>query len=239
MEVGFVATGAAWSGHWDRSLAEATRVVREAGGKPFASLRNTHHALWHPLWCGLGDFGSGRGYVWDDMAAHRYAIPRVNARFGTQYRLAPGLYRLDDRDPTAPDYYLRPETLPEYTRVLRDKVVGDVTSDPLWYASVLARRMLRIFNEPAPVRLQVGRAYVDVPLSAWLVLPILAGALLARSREQLLLLAFYVPTSATALLVYSGGGNTHGSAFHLTAFAVMGAWYVAALDRRLRRPRAA
>jgi len=228
-----VGTSQLWALHWERSLEQARRLVIAAGGTPWNAAWNRHHTVWHPLWCGLGDFDQKYGYVWDDREAFRASIPELNRRFGTSYTIRPGGYDLELRHPTPPgapkkgvQYFLRPETLPEYAIVVRDKILGDISRDPLWYATILAKRVARVLSETTPVRLAAGPWKLDVPFTGWLLLPALAALLALRSWSQLILLGYALTTSLTALLVYSGWGLTYASTYHLFLFALIVCWAI-------------
>ena len=78
----------------------------------------------------------------------------------------------------------------------------------------------------SPVRIGHGLHTVDIPFSGWWALPVFAAVLLARQRDQLLLLIFFVPTSLTALLVFSGRGITNATAFNHVAFALLLCWLI-------------
>ena len=148
----------------------------------------------------------------------------MNARFGTSYRRNKDAFRLKNRDESG--YQLKPETIPEYQLVLREKILTDITNDPLWYLGVLRKRAEKIFDRATPVRVGLGARFVDIPFSAWLVLAMLPLLLLTRRWEQLKLLVFYAPTSLPALLVFSGRGFTNPTAFHLVGFALLVCWGV-------------
>lgn len=220
LALAFAGSARLWSRYWDGKFEESLGFVTRAGGAAYEGPRNRHHTFWHPVWCGLGDFDERYGYAWDDRVAFRYGIPEVNRRFGTGYELSSNDYYLRDYHTPARSHRVRPETLPEYEAVLRDKVLGDIASDPLWYAGILLRRAARVLSQTTPVRLD----FVDVPFSGWLVLPAVASLLALRRWRQLLLLGFYLPTSLTALLIYSGWGIPWGSSYHLVLFALGVCW---------------
>lgn len=231
-------TGRLWSHHWERRFSEAYATVSRAGGETYDGPRNRHHAMWHALWCGLGDFASDRGYAWDDREAFAWALPEMNRRFGTHYSRRRWSYELRQYHTSARQHRIQPETLEEYTLVVRDKVLGDILDDPLWYADVLRQRLGRFFEETAPVRLGLGTYRVDVPFSGWLLLPALVVVTCLRRWETLKLLAFFLPVNLAAVTVYSGGGITYGSAYPQVLFAVMGCWILHAAGLATRRRRA-
>lgn len=230
LALSYAASAQLWHQYWEYKFEEAHAIVSRQGGVTFDGRWNHHHAVWHSIWCGLGDFSRSRGYFYSDRAAYRYGIPEVNRRYGTHYRLSPRSRLLRTRDESG-KHRIKPETLEEYSTVLRDKILGDIWEDPIWYLSVLARRTIRVFTVTTPVRLGFGAQHVDIPFSAWLFLPALLGLVTLRLWDQALLLAFYLPTSLTAILVYSGGGVALHSAFHLVLFALVVSWTVNLLAR--------
>ena len=235
----FLGTTAAWSRYWDQQFAEAVRTVEAAGGTPYRGARNRYHSLWHPVWCGLSDFDRKYGHKWSDRAAYRFAIPRVNIRFGTDYRLVPKSYLLWNFEEGNAPYRIKPETLPAYNLVLRETILHQIREDPAWYAEILGRRTVRVFSGATPVRLGIGPHHVDIPFSAWLFLPTLVLLLALREWPQVKLLLFFLPTSLTALLVHSGRGFSYNSAFHLVLFAMISCWVVFGVAARLASSRSA
>ena len=217
------ATSGAWRYYWQAKFDEAYEIVSSRGGRTFDGVWNSHHALWHSIWCGLGDFGSSKGYLYDDRFAYWYGIPIVNRRFGTDYRLGPG-YQLENYYTPKRNHRIKPETLPEYGIVMRDKVLGDIRADPLWYASVIAKRLNRLFSEPTPIRLGFGSRYFDLPWTAWLLIPALGWVAFLRRWDELVLLGFYLPTSLTTVAVHASPSMSYNSAFHQVLFAIVVCW---------------
>jgi hypothetical protein len=198
-------------------------------------LRNSHHTLWHPVWAGLGDFARDRGYSWGGTPAYEYAIPEIKRRFGTNYEFSNETgYLLQNLD-SEKGYRISPENLPNYPVVMREKVLGDIREDPLWYLGVLRSRVVQIFGHTTPIRLGFGAAYIDLPFSGWLFLPALALVLAARRWDQAKLLAFYLPLSLPAFLIFSLGGLTNPSAFHIVTFGLMTCWIVQLATRYWKR----
>jgi hypothetical protein len=150
----------------------------------------------------------------------------VNERFGTDYEVRFKSLGLANYHSDRRHYRIQPETLPEYSAVLRDKIVGDIQSDPIWYLSILAERIQRAFRGATPIRFGVGSHFADVPFSAWLALPMLGLVLIARKWDQAALLLFYTPTSLPTVLIASHLGFGAIAAFHIVAFAVACCWGV-------------
>lgn len=109
------------------------------------------HAIVHSLWCGLGDFGSDKGYEWNDRAAYKFAIDRdeilrkgerdqiEKCRFGAVFRR---YYTFGLReDYTFSDVFFAAN---RYNKIIGDKVFADISGDILWYLKILGKRISRI-----------------------------------------------------------------------------------------------
>ena len=225
LAVSFGAGLAGWSGWFDHKIAEAGRRVAAAGGHVYRGPRVQHHVFWHAVWCGLGDFGGKHGYVWGDWVAAQYAHETVAARYGLDVpRCVVGeLYDGGHWD-AAGKFRKTHAEIPHYGEVLRDKVLHDVTHDPLWYLGVLARRAWRLLTETTPARLSIGWAALPIPTHGLLLLPVLGLLVWSRAWLLLKLVAFSLSLGATAFLIYSGRGTCYYSCTHLFVTAVLCAW---------------
>ncbi len=227
----FLATSAGWTAYFETKFREAYRVVKTAGGHVYDGPRHPHHFFWHALFCGLGDFDRKYGYRWSDITAFSYAWAILQQR--DHYE--PAGYPPLAADPfdvfTFGSYWDRgrqyartPYEIPEYAEIVRNKMLGDVVHDPLWYASILARRLVRLLAESTPPSLALGNGrFLSLPGRAtWGYLAALAALVLLWKREGfgLKLIAFTAPLAGTALLVYSGGGTPLYSVGHLVTLAV-------------------
>jgi hypothetical protein len=212
-----------WSRWFDAKWEEAQRVVAEAGGHPFPGAREKHHLVWHPIWCGLGDFGEDKGYRWDDRVAAQYALPLLASKYGVEVpKWDPSSYVIADTfvDP-GKRYYQVPFLLPHYTDVVRDKVLADIKGDPLWYFGVLLRRAWRVLAETTPLSIAVGAYAVRIPFHGLFALAIAVFALAKRRRALALSFVFLLPLSTTAIAIYSGGGVPNYGCYHLVPAALL------------------
>ena len=229
---GFSSTATGWSGFFESKYREAWTAVKAAGGHTFDGTRQRHHFFWHALWCGLGDFDRKYGYEWSDVKAFSYAWPILQQR-GFVARGFPltapdeccdpltlGVYWDEGRK-----YARTPQELPEYIEIIREKVLRDIRSDPLWYASILLKRLHRVIAESTPPSLAVGNGWsVSLPGRAiwgWLSIGVGLVLLWRADWRSLKLLAFTLPLAATAVLIYSDHGVTLYSVAHLVAFAIL------------------
>jgi len=208
-----------WERYWEMKNSQAVQKVEAAGGFPYKGSRYLYHRLWHPVWCGLGDFDQKYGYEWRDRTAHAYALPFLRERLGKNLTLSGDNYLEQTYEGSS--HRIKPEDHGEYLAILRDKVLGDIRRDPVWYAGILMKRAAHIFRETTPVRIGVSNHFVTIPFSGFLTLPVLAWLLRRRDWQKILLIAFTVPLSLPALLIYSGGGQTFHSLFHLAVFALI------------------
>ena len=235
----FLLGSAAWTAYFDAKFREAYVRVKAAGGHPYEGPRHINHFVWHALWCGLGDFDNKYGYQWSDLMAQDYALPIMKARgfVATGYpaieeqpydALTLGVYWDRGRR-----YARTPFEVPEYIAVIREKILHDIIHDPLWYATILRKRVWRILTETTPPSVAYGdRRRINLPRSAlWGFLPLAAGLLALRARSTFLVkvLLFLAPLATTALVVYSGEGTVYYAVIHLVAFAICVAWMVEAL----------
>jgi hypothetical protein len=235
----FFLGSAAWTSYFDAKFREAYVKVRAAGGHPYDGPRHLHHFVWHAIWCGLGDFDTRYGYKWNDVMGMEYALPIMRAR-GFEPAGHPRLQRQPFDALTLGVYWDRarkyartPFEVPEYIAVIREKVLHDITHDPAWYLTILAKRVGRLVKDTTPPTLAWGdgRKASLPPSVAWGLLPVGVAAVLLRARSFFLLklLLFLAPLASTALLVYSGQGTTYYSVVHLVAFGLCVAWLLEAI----------
>lgn len=215
----WTATSQAWTGYWRRGFERSAEFVARAGGHVYGGRHSFNHALWHAIFCGLGDYGGDRGFVWDDQAAFRWATtadPATNPR-PLPYHYRDGYYFEETYDGVD---HIAPTDLPEYNRLVRDRVLGTIRAHPMWYARILAQRLGAVLGGATPASLSVGVAQLRAPGVGWLLVPILLLLAWRRRGAELKLVLFALPLSAAALLIYSGRGMTHYGIAHLIALAV-------------------
>jgi hypothetical protein len=215
-----------WSHYFQRQIDHAYEVVEKAGGypHPHAKAPRLHHAVWFPVWCGLGDFDEKYGYEWLDIAAHRFALKELREKHGVQHpKYADGYYF---SEPVFIDarrrYPMLPYDLPGYLEVIRGKVVHDITHDPLWYAEILAKRLRHILLYPTPLKLGSGHVYLfQLRTTGLIFLPMLLVLLACRSRFLLQVLCFTVPISIFPLAIHALGGMNYYSTYHIHAGGIL------------------
>ena len=211
-------TGLAWSSFWAGKFTQAQAFVARAGGQVFRAPRSTHHAFWHAVYCGLGDYGSDRGFDWDDRAAFRWATT-YNADTNPNpipFRYVSGYYLEDTFDGV---HRIAPTDLPEYNRLVRDRVLSEIRRHPHWYGRVLFQRAIAILRDATPAALSLGSVTLAIPGVGWVWLPVLLFTIWRRRTLHTLVLLVVLPLSAVALLVYSGKGMTFYGITHLVGIA--------------------
>jgi hypothetical protein len=228
----FVLTYRAWQAWFHAKEREAKAVLARIGGHPYPGEHFEGHQVWHPVWCGLGDFDTKYGYEWRDEAALEYARPILLERYGIKVAdpFGPESRFLD----AAETYRAFPSALPEYERVIREKVLHDITHDPLWYLGILAHRAWRLLDETAPVRAGAAFHHVTIPMHGLVLLPLAALLWRARSRFALKLLLFTLPTCITPLAIYSGDGMSYYALYPIAAAAILLAVLLDHLRSKLR-----
>jgi hypothetical protein len=114
-----VAPGAARGG-WIRQCVLAGLVTAAFVTPYFAMRPAQEHTFWlGGVWQGLGDYGTDRGYSWHDRDLKRWL--RANGRKPFEH---PRYVNLDDE------------------AFVREAVLRDIRSNPLWLASIFGRRFV-------------------------------------------------------------------------------------------------
>ena len=242
-----LATYGAWKKFYEHKIEESTRVVAEAGGRPYLGPRYIlDHQTWTALWEGLGDFDKKYGHQWNDWRAADAIRPLLRERYGIEVpgqsptnKYATGAFW--DEEGLYPKVAF--DNYPHSQAALREAVLQHVLGDPLWFLGIVAKRSGRVLTETTPVQLLLGDRAIPLPMSgiaALLVLGVLVGA---RAFWKAKLVAFGLSLSILPLLVFSGLGATNSGLYHIIAAALLfgaplaGGW--AWLSRRICRGRAA
>ncbi|MBI9067583.1 MAG: hypothetical protein JEZ09_09850 [Salinivirgaceae bacterium] len=187
--------------HFNNKFNEAKTIVENHDGHVYNGLRISGHRLWHPIFCGLGDFGSDKGYEWNDMIAYKYATPILKEKYGLSFDYTGG-YHINEYYDSAKLYYKKFDDFDEYEEVVKNKVITDIKENPLWYAKILIRRINEILS-------------VNIPFNnvGYFIIPLLLILILLKKNDLFLILFSSLPLSATSLLIYSGRGNTYNSIY--------------------------
>jgi hypothetical protein len=220
----YVTTSVGWNLFWNHKVAQAQQWVADHGGHPYYGYRTNHHTLWHVLWEGMGDFDTRFGYAWDDRKAFAYAAPILRSAYGLNITYTKGYHS----DQMYPDgyYWISLEDLPEYTALMRNTVLHDVTHHPIWYAKILLKRIRAILCDCVPVTVAVLRWTVHDPFRVYLI-PLAWPFLIWRRKwAELKIILISLTLSLTPLLIYSGGGTIYWSIFHLVTIAILIDWAI-------------
>lgn len=207
----FLAANSWWQAYFDRVEAETAKVVAAAGGGGMSELsigQNTH-LFWQPIWAGLGDFDGKYGYLNWDRTADEYVLPILAA----QPDLEPGIS-------------LRYKTA--YTEILIHKLATDILHDPLWYGTIIVKRLHRILMENTPPHLAASASWITLPGLAILLGPfcvlMVVCYLSHREFSMLRLLMFPLAMGGVPLAVTSENGYHYFAVVHLFLYALLIAW---------------
>jgi hypothetical protein len=208
--------------YFDREHERASLLLATRGGTPYHGPIEPYHEFWHPMWCGLGDFDTKYGYKWDDLEAYRYAVSQTNKRPDFQREINPNEWMQSIAHDQAGHHPLFTSESPGYHAALREKVLRDIGRDPKWYADILWKRFKRVMEQTTPVSFAAGELTLRFSSGLWGYFALLCGVFFALRRDlfALKLLLFSAPLSATALMVYSGGGTPLYTTAHLFAVAL-------------------
>lgn len=213
----FIATDTAWNTYFDRMEARTMSIVTANGGDATTTRGEQRvHLFWHPMWGGLGDFDGKYGYLFWDRVISDYAAPFLDPQSDSQARVQ---MRWKDT----------------YAAVLRDKILADVIGDPVWYATIVVKRLHRMLMENTPPRLAVGGRWFDVPGLPLLLVPfgaVAAACYLARREWSMLRLSLFpFAIGGVAVAVTSVNGYHYYALVHLFLYALLVAWILEALCR--------
>ncbi len=238
--VSFALTSKGLGWVFQEKIQHTSALVTKMGGVPFPPevLRARHHSFWHPFWCGLGDFGQDRGYEWEDGVASERAMTLLKRQQeengGAPLPELTTSYWgpiLDESWDPYQRYYKVPFELPGYDEALRNDLLSDIAEHPLWYARILGKRSWRILTQLPRLQIAVGKAWVAfpdlyasfLPRGSWglLLIPSVVWFWRCGSYFYLKLIFLVLPTSLTALLIYSGGNTPMYSLFHIVLAAAL------------------
>ena len=198
--------------HFNEKFEETTTLVTKVGGHPYTGDRIDGHKIWHPVFCGLGDYDTKYGYQWDDRIAYAYAVPVLNEKYDLAINYS-GKYHTDNYYDKDSLYYVKFDEISIYEDVIKNKVLSNIKSDPLWYAEILFKRIGKIFTTCLPF------SYLG-----WLLLPLLGWLIIKKKWCYLALLIAALPLSLTSLIIYSGKGNTYNSVFGYMILIILFLW---------------
>ncbi|WP_159090680.1 hypothetical protein [Aquimarina aquimarini] len=187
--------------HFNEKFEKTSQLVNLSKGHVYNGAKISGHNFWHPVFCGLGDFDSKYGYEWNDIKAYNYAIPILNKDYGMNIHYS-GKYYTDDYYDDSRLYYKKPEELENYETVVKNKVISDIKKDPLWYVTIIVKRVFRTLTTTIPV------SYLG-----WLLFPLAYYLIRNKEWNWASLIVVSLPLSATSIIVHSGRGTTYNSLF--------------------------
>lgn len=212
------------------SFVTAKNYVRNHGGHPYEGNMYNYHKIWHPIFCGLGDYGEDKGYKWDDLVAYRYALPQMRRilgdpdlwkSFSPENNPAGVLssYYTDTYYDSAKIYRMKLEDLPVYEQVLKNKVIADIKEDPVWYLTILWKRIRYYFDRTTGLDLSLfGKSmHFEFKMLGWMILISVILGLLLRDGMYLKLTLISMCLAAPGILIYSGGNIRYYSIAHIFA----------------------
>lgn len=180
---------------------KAIALVEENGGHPYLGERIPGHKFWHPVFCGLGDYDNKYGYEWNDRVAYHYAVPVLKQQYGIDVAYSGNLHT-DNYYDSDKMYYIKFDEIPEYEEVVKQKVLSDISNDPLWYLRIIALRIVAVLTVTLPIH------YLG-----WLIFPLFYYLIRKKYWRPLKLVLVSLPLSITSIAIYSGNGATYNSIY--------------------------
>ena len=169
--------------------------------------RANYHSFWQPFYLGLSDFDNKYGITWSDAAAYKNAEKYLLGKYPEKYKA------LTNRELWSVQR--------EYNEFLRYQTLLLIKTDPLWYLTIIGKRLFKIFNEVVPLGLAVGSDFFKIPFSGWLLLPSMILLCIKKRFNYLMLLLFPLSLSIPIVAIHSAKGITSISVYHMFNAAVI------------------
>ncbi len=187
--------------YFNNKFDSTLTLVEQAGGHPYRGGTISGHKVWHPIFCGLGDFDQKYGFECNDKVAYAYAVPLLQEEHGMDIKYS-GKYHLDNYYDESKLYYIKFDEIPEYEQIIKEKVLYHIKSDPFWYIRILLKRILRTLSITIPI-----------PFAGWGLIFLVYFFVKTKQWSHLNLLVVTMPLSATSIVVYAAEGSTYNSVF--------------------------
>lgn len=195
--------------HFENQFDQTKTLVETKGGHVYNGNKIAGHKIWHPIFCGLGDFDEKNNYKWDDRIAYAYATPILNEEHNLDIAYS-GKFYTDNFYDEDSLYYVKFDEIIEYEEIVKNKVLSDISDDPGWYIAIIFKRIVRVLTVTLPF------AY-----AGWLLLPLIFYLIRSKKWLYLKLLIVSFPLSITPVIIYSGKGSTYNSVFVYILFLVL------------------
>lgn len=206
--------------YYQLKIQKAKKTLVKYNGTSYTGPIIPSHNLWHPLACGLGDHDSKYGFEWKDLWSYKLFLPKYNQKYGTNYQMNKG-YILNDYYNNEPFYPKKPELLPGYEEIVKEYTLNKIKSDPLWYGSIMIKRVWTILWNTSPVRMSVSIFDLPIPFNGLLALFIFIIFVLNKLWVPAKLIFYTLPFTATPLIIYSGRNSTYLTSYHIFAFGII------------------
>jgi len=221
--------------HFAELKAETNQLVKDLGGTPFEGGKTLVHPLWHPLYCGLGDFDTEYGHTLHDTAVFNFVLPILRERTGEELKY-PGntIYEMAEFYDEDSLYYKYVATIPGFDQIVKELFITDIKNDPLWYLGILVKRTQKFFFHLSPMGISLKDRVIPLPFHGIIVL--LFGFILFRYKKWfwLKLMFFTLPLGVSVIAVFYGWNNSYQSIFHLFSFSILAYGLVGYLMKQKR-----
>ena len=187
--------------HFNNKFKNTADLVKKVGGHVYNGKRISGHKLWHPIFCGLGDFDEDYGFQWSDRVAYRYAVPILQEKYGMDIKYSDKHY-LDNYYDKDSLYYIKFDDIDEYEEIVKERVLSQIIDTPFWYILIIIKRVIKTLIVTIPI-----------PYIGLLIFYVIYFFIKNHQWSYLKLLFVSLPLSATSIIVYSGRGSTYNSVF--------------------------
>jgi hypothetical protein len=201
--------------YWDAKYEEASALVAQAGGHVWSGDMARKHPVWPAVWCGLGDFGGKHGFVWDDGIDTAYAWRLLRDKYGYTDADLSGFH---DEQEKFRKFFWHHGPVED---IFRRSVLGKIRRDPIWFVGVAVQRVIAVFDVTIPLFLSIPPERVVIPLSGWLVIPLVVWLWFSNRRPLAKVILFTLPLAGIMLLITTEFEMPYFNIYHLMAVAVI------------------
>ena len=218
-----------WRTYFDFHYKRTALFLSSVGGVPYYGERLQNHTLWHSIFCGLGDYGRGKGYQWNDFTAYAFALPKLREKLGQENLWSSfdpnpknkvlSHYFMDESYDDLGLYRKKLEDIDGYNEVLKKKIISDIVADPVWFLRILTKRSIEFLKNTNGLQIFIGKFRLDVNFS-FLGLTILIGLIIAIKKKQneiAFLIIILTGAGLGAIAIFSGNNARYYNYGHIIA----------------------
>jgi len=210
--------------YFQNKYIQTREVVVKAGGVPFDGGKTLVHPIWHPFYCGLGDYDRKYGFSIHDTSVYNRLLPILRKKTGKELKY-PGrtIYEMGEYYDKDSLYYKKPETIDGFDELVKEEFFKAVKRDPLWYVEILLHRIKDFFFQVSPVGITIDKEkMIRIPFVGFLsTFFILFVFFIIRERFWVKWILFTMPLGISVIVFFSAYNNSFQSIYHFFSIGLL------------------